>query len=311
MPLRATIAALVLFVTCSYARAGTTALGEALDTLYRIDFDSSTAQPIGPAGVFGGTPISSVEGLTYSPDGQLYAAADNIKALVKINPSTGAATYVGSMGLAGQGTGQFDALDLSMAFTCDGKLWAASANTNKFWRVDPATGATTFIGTLNSTITGLVTREGMLYGAGGRTTPNLYLVDTATAGTTNIGSYGAGVGWITAVSPGFDATGKLWAVLNNDPPGPGVDTLPLWSDLGQIASGGALTDLGNITGPAGLQKLGIIGLAIAPPACGTSGGADSDLLQPSPTLSAPFMLALLAFVGLIAGTTLRQRRPNL
>lgn len=308
MPLRAYIAALVLFVSCSVASAGTTALGEALDTLYRIDVDAHTAEPIGVAGVFGGTPISSIEGLTYSSDGTLYAASDNLKALLQINPTTGAATYIGSMGLAGEGTGQFDALDLSMAFTCDGKLYAASGSSGKFWSVDPGTGATTFIGNLGVSITGLVTHKGLLYGAGGRTTPNLYLVDPKTAHVTEIGSYGAATGWITVVSPGFDAAGKLWAVLDNDPPGPGVETLPIWNDLGQIGSGGALTNLGNITGPVGLQKLGIIGLAFGAPVC--SAAVDPSLTKPTPTISPSFKIALIVLVILLAGVSLRRRRPN-
>jgi hypothetical protein len=308
MPLRAYIAALVLFVSCSVASAGTMALGEALDTLYRIDLESRTAELIGAAGVFAGTPISSIEGLTYSPDGELFAASDNLKALVKINSTTGAATYIGSMGLAGQGTGQFDALDLSMAFTCDGKLWAASGSSGKFWSVDPGSGAATYVGNLGVSITGLVTHKGLLYGAGGRTTPNLYLVDPKTAHVTEIGNYGAGIGWITVVSPGFDSAGNLWAVLDNDPPGPGVETLPLWNDLGQITSGGALTNLGNITGPVGLQKLGIIGLAFGTPVC--SAVVDPALMTPTPTVSPSFKIALIVLVILLTALSLRRRRFN-
>lgn len=308
MPLRAYLAALVLVASCSVASAGPTALGEAFDTLYRIDLDSHTAEPIGAAGTSGGLPISSLEGLTYGPDGKLYAASDNLKALFQINPASGSATYIGSLGLAGQGTGQFDALDMSMSFTCDGKLWLASGATGKFWQVNPGNGATTYVGNLGVSITGLTSRNGILYGAGSRTTPFLYAVNPANAKVTLIGSYGSS-DWITVVSPGFDSTGKLWAVLNNIPPGPGVDTLPLWSDLASITSGGALTDLGNITGPASLQKQGITGLAFGAPVCQGSGGTASNL-TPTPAISAPFKAALIVMTVLLAGTTLRRRRRN-
>ncbi|HEX6832841.1 MAG TPA: hypothetical protein VF132_04850 [Rudaea sp.] len=309
MPMRALIAALVLVVSCSSASAGQTALGEGFDTLYRIDLDSRTAQAIGPSGVFGGNPIA-VEGLAFAPDGKLYAVSDNLKLFLQINPQTGAATVIGSLGLAGQGTGQFDSLDMSMAFTCDGKAWIASAGTGKFWQVDPNSGATTYVGNLGVSITGLTARNGTLYGAGGRTSPSLYAINTANAQASVIGSFGIGSQWITFVSPGFDSSGKMWAVLDNVPPGPGVDTLPLWSDLATLGGNGTLTNLGNITGPAGLQKQGLKGLAFGPPACQSGNAGNPGLYTPTPALSSPFKVVLAILLALLAGTTLRRRRPK-
>src|SRR5664279_193053 len=146
---------LALFASC--AEGQTIAYAEAFDTLYSVDLPSHTATEIGSAGSYAGQILVNLSGLSYSPDGTLYAVAGGINSLVRIDPSTGSATVVGSFGLSGQGDPlRNDALDLSMTFGCDGTLWLASAYSGKLWTVDPGTGATTLVGSTGHAITGIV-----------------------------------------------------------------------------------------------------------------------------------------------------------
>ena len=99
MPLRAVIATLLLCALGVSARAGTLAYGEAFDTLYAFDLTTRTAAPIGVAGSYGGTALSNIEGLTFSPQGQLYAVSDTqLKVLMTIDRNSGAASVIGPLG---------------------------------------------------------------------------------------------------------------------------------------------------------------------------------------------------------------------
>src|SRR5215475_4781924 len=150
----------------SGANAQATAYAEAFDTLYSVNLTSHTATPIGPAGSYAGQLIGNLSGLSYSSNGSLYAVAGGLNDLVQINPTSGAATVLGAFGLSGQGDPQRnDALDLSMTFGCDGTLWLASAYANKLWTVNPSNGATTPVGNLGHTITGIVAHGNILFGA--------------------------------------------------------------------------------------------------------------------------------------------------
>ncbi len=308
MPLRAHIAALVLAVSSGPALA-TDLVGysEAFDTLYRIDLSAHTAQEVGPAGYLSGRRIANIEGLTYSPGGQLYAVSDTLKALLQINPETGVATVVGPLDLAGQSITQ--QLDLGLAFSCDGNLWLSAGN-GKFWQVNPATGTTTPVGDLGVKITGLAWSGNQLFGTGSQGNNNLYVIDTATANTTLVGAYGDQASYVTTASPGFDASGQLRAILAYVPPQPGSTSVPEWSDLALLdTSSGALTNTGNITGDAHLQidfLGGLKGLAIAPSSCLANRPGD----DPAPALSWIGMAAMMTLLALIAGTRLGGRRPN-
>src|SRR3954470_4770761 len=101
MPLRALFAALVLAVA-NHAASAADIVGysEAFDTLYRVDLTTRTAQEIGRATPLGATRYSTIDGLTFSPDGKLYAVADGqIKTLLQINAGTGLAAPVGVLNL--------------------------------------------------------------------------------------------------------------------------------------------------------------------------------------------------------------------
>jgi Repeat of unknown function (DUF6923) len=297
----------MLVLSASGVRAETTAYGEAFDSLYRINLASHTASLIGPAGSYGGQVIANISGLSYSPDGELYAVAGGANALIRIDSSDGGATVVGSFGLNGQGDPQRnDALDLAMTFACDGTLYLVSAYAGKLWTVNPSTGATTLVGATGATITGLVAAGDTLLGAGGRGDDRLYRLNTRTGAATAIGSYGSGVTtWVNSVSMSFDDSGRLWAVLNYVPPAPGSTSVPEWSDLARIDPfTGHVTNLGPITGPASLEQVGMKGFAVGPPPCGAGLGAPVA----APVGSPGWLAGLAALLVAAAGWT-KHRRP--
>lgn len=305
-PLVCLAAAGMLVVSASNAFADTVAYGEAFDTLYRIDLADHTATEVGAAGRYGGQLIGNVSGLSETKNGDLYAAAGGLNALARISPDTGAADIVGSFGLTGQGDPtRYDALDLGMTVSCDGTFWLVSAYAGKLWTVDPATGATTLVGSTGHMITGLVARGSLLFGAGGQGDNNFYRIDTATGAATRIGSYGAAApGWINSVSMSFDENGTLWAALNYIPPAPGSTSVPDWSDLAKInPATGELTIVGPITGPDSLRQIGMRGFTAGPPLC-TSGALSAT----SAPVDSPAWLALLALaLAMTAGFAVRRR----
>ena len=320
MPLRAVIASLLLAVLNTSAKAQT-AYAEAFDTLYAFDLSTRNAAPVGLAGNLGGTPISNVEGLTFNPNGKLYAVSDTLlKVLMTVDRGTGAASVVGPLGgaagLGETGQGSFNVLDLGLSFTCDGNLWLSSGATGSFWRVDPATGNTTRIGNLGVTITGLSARGNQLFGAGAQGDPNLYLIDTSTGQATPIGGYGGGIDPITTASLGFDPTGQLWSVIDDVPPLPPQSTQPQWSSLAKISPGGAMSIVGDIATPSGIKYpnnatqlpyVGLKGLAITSP-CSVAAPAPPP--DPAPASSALTLVMLTVLVALLAGTSRRLPRQT-
>lgn len=298
------VAAGMLALSASAAGAGEVAYGQAYDTLYSIDIASHTATEIGTAGTYGGVPIANLSGLSFSPDGVLYAIAGGFGALARIDPATGAATPVGSLGLSGQGDPQRnDALDLSMTFDCEGTPWLVSAVANKLWTVNPSNGATTLVGATGHLITGLVAHGNVMYGAGGRGDNTFYRIDTRTGAATAVGSFGDDR-WINSVSMSYDDAGVLWAAINYVPPAPGADQIADWSDLARIDEAtGKITFIGPTTGPASLDHIGMKGFAIGPPRC-TLGSVPAAA---APVGTPPWLLALAGLLVAAAGAALRRR----
>ncbi|MBS0556524.1 MAG: hypothetical protein JSR27_03815 [Proteobacteria bacterium] len=313
MPLRALLAALVLGVFASQARAADlVGYGEAFNVLYSVDLTTNTAVQIGGAGTLNNQQIANIEGLTFSPGGVLYAVSDAgaTKTLLTIDKNTGLATAVGTLKLGGA----VSQLDLGLAFTCDGKLWM-SASTGQFWSVDPATANATLVGNLGVKITGLAARGALIFGTGSQGNNNLYSIDPTKPAATLIGSYQS-PDYVTTVSPGFDSTGQLWAILDYVPPQPGNTTVAAWSDLAKLAvSSGALTNLGSITPPRpidsksptynNLYQIGLKGLAIPSAVCAAAATTAS-----TPALSWRGIAALIALMLLFGGTWLARRHPN-
>jgi MYXO-CTERM domain-containing protein len=301
MRMRACLIAAVLFVAPFSAWAQSVAYGVAYDELYRIDLNTRIATYVGTAGDYAGTPLAALTGLSYGPGNELYAVAGNRKSLVRIDRANGSASFVGDFGLAGQGQGQFNALDLSMTYGCDGSFWMASAITRDLWRVNAQTAALTLIGSTGRQITGLAMRNGVLYGTATGGDQGLYRINTQTAAATRVGSFSGEIPWI---DPSFDAAGTLWATFSYNPP-----FNREWSDLARIsATDGSATNLGPITGPDRLRYLSIKGLAVAPTSCvpeNPDGGPTEPAQLP---VDSRWALLLLGVLLLLAGRSRMTRR---
>jgi hypothetical protein len=312
MPLRALLAVLVLGVFGRPALAADVlGYGEAFNVLYSIDLTTNTAVQIGGGVTDTNQLVSNVEGLTFGPSGTLYAVSDAgaTKTLLTIDKDTGIAHVIGTLAL-----GTSNQLDLALAFTCDGKLWM-SASTGQFWSVDPATANVTLLGDLGVKITGLAAHGSLLYGTGSQGNNNLYSINPVKVTASLVGSYQS-ANYITTVSPGFDASGQLWAILDYVPPQQGNVSIADWSDLAQVSlQTGALSNLTQITPPApidtktltylNLYQIGLKGLAIPGGACAAAATTSS-----TPALSTRGIAALIALMLLLGGTQLRRRRPN-
>jgi hypothetical protein len=103
--------------------------------LYRLDFDGTFTE-IAPLAV-PGVADPELRGLTLSPlDGQLYSYEATTDVLFRIDPSNGAVTVIGPMGLDCHGSG-------GLAFSPDGSELLLCCDSGIVRRVDPATGQTT------------------------------------------------------------------------------------------------------------------------------------------------------------------------
>ncbi|WP_395679697.1 hypothetical protein [Dokdonella sp.] len=281
------IAAGMFAVAAIPAGAATVSYGEAFDTLYRIDLETRTASPIGSAGFLGSQRIGNISGLTLLGDGSAYAVSGSLKALLRINLSSGSSQVIGNLGLSDQGSGQFDALDLGMTSDCDDVLWLVSGTLQQLWRVDPASGTPTLVGSTGHSISGLVADGDALYGTGGDGDHTLYRVNKSDASATAIGSFGTEApAALNSVSMSFAEDGTLWAVLNYVPPASGSVT-PDWSDLAVIdPETGRMTLKGPITGPEALRQVGMKGFATSTRQC--------------PAGSAPVAAPVVSIWGLLA-----------
>jgi hypothetical protein len=309
--LRAFIAALVFAVACGQVRAAdVVGYSEAYDTLYRVNLTTQSAQEIGRATPLSAARYSIIDGLTYSPDGRLFAVADarGTKSLLQISASTGLATIVGSINL-----GSSVEEDVGLAFTADGKLWLSTRG-GDFFQINPTNGTATLVGNLGVTVTGMTSRGNALYAAGSQGNNNLYQIDPATAHATLIGEYGTSINYVTAASPAFDASGQLWIILDYVPPPSDANpTAAKWSDLSRnsVAGNGTLLNLGPITAPANsisagdLEFIGLRGFAIVPPSGGTA-----VTTEPTPALGTPALACLILLFAVFAGTRLGRHRPN-
>ncbi len=309
MTLRAFIAA-SFFAVAGLCRAQGTAFttgdGYSADgspVVYQINLAARTVTPIGASGSINNGAILLLNGLTFRSDGNLYAVAGVYglpPALVTLSRTLGKASLVSQIG----GVPSTSAAGLSLAFSCDDRLWMASSDSGNFWELNPSTGQTRQVGTLGAKITGLAARGNVLYGVGGNGNANLYTIATDTGKATLIGAYGASASVPNPVDAAFDAGGALWGLIRNA--NDSGSSLPSQSNvLAQIDPiAGAMSVVGNIANPpSSLPFPRLRGMAIAPPSsCG-------DPPPPSnPTAGAPLLspwgigvlvLSLLATVSFV------------
>src|SRR3954452_1753568 len=143
------------------------------------------------------------------------AADDSLPAsnLYTINPATGAATSIGSIGKPITGLA-VDAADGGKLYGVTGGVYL-SGKERKLLRINPATGASTVVGSLgaNEIEDIAFTALGQLYGWN-ETGDDLYSINKATGALTKVGesnltlSYGGGIA--------FDRNGWLWAARDGD-----------------------------------------------------------------------------------------------
>lgn len=184
--------------------------------LLKVDLATGSSQVIGRMGFF------DVEGLAMAADGTLYGVSDQSpKTLFTIDTSFGRGTAVGSgnnnLGVAGEGVGSFDSLDLGLAFTCDGRLWMSSDTTGKLWEVNRNTGAARLVGNMGAKISGLAGTADALYGVGIESDRGLFKINVDTAQATRVGQVPNLAPYVDA-GMDVDSAGNLWAVLDYDPP---------------------------------------------------------------------------------------------
>lgn len=303
MALRAFIAASFLVVAGLCRAQGTAFSGGELasdgqgQALYRVNLGSLTATRLGYVKAPSNVPVTSLGGLTFGLDGQLYALGALNGApqttLLTLSQSVASATVVSQVnGVPSQASS-----GLSLSFGCDGRLWMASADSNNFWELTPGTGATRPVGNLGVKVTALTTRGNVLYGIGGSGNANLYSIDTNTGHATLIGPYNTSAA--NPVDAGFDASGTLWGLIrnfnNNDLP-------TQLNALVQISpTSGGMSAVGSIANPgqSGLTfPVPLSGLAVAPPVCSVT---PPPVAVGAPTLSpigvGIFLLSLIATVG--------------
>ena len=274
--------------------------------LYRIDLATGQSTLAGPLGYV------DVEGAALAPDGHLYAVADlglagcegaacgTSDLLLRVDQGTGAATVVGPMGLAGQGTLPGGNLDYGLAATCSGQLWLSADTTGQLWEVDRSTGATRLVGNTGVALSGLAAWGDLLFGVSVAPDPGLYRIDTATAVATRIGALGLPLPFYDA-GLDFDAAGQLWATIDYFTP-PGGELPPAQrNDVARVdlASGAAVL-VAQVTGAgSGIETVQMEGLAIA-------GGAGCGVRPPS-AVPVGRLVALVMGAALLLAGLLRLR----
>jgi len=278
------------------------AYGSGLRDLYRIDLDAGASTRMGAYTQAPVVPpeVVDVEGLAFSPDGQLFGVADGLNALYRINPTTGRATRVGP--LAGLPSGQ-SGFDFGLTFTADGRLWLSSDATKQLWEVNPATGEVRLVGNLGVRISGLAARGNEVFGIGVTDTvtspgdQGLWRIDVETATATLIGRFDDPFPVVDA-GLDFDAQGRLWAVLDFNPrPTKNFRT----GELVRLdPNTGAILERRVLSGLVGDD---IEGLAITPPNLVPTG---TPAAFPVPTLGWGGLLMLGLLAGIAGGWAVRR-----
>lgn len=267
------------------------------DSLHLVELGTGQSAKVGEVRPGdGAAPFADVEGLAMSRDGVLYGIDDASKTLLRLELQNGRGLAIdgreGNTGLPR--TSNFD---FGLTFACDGALYASSDSRRSLYRIDPATGLATLVGSegsLGAQITGLAARYDGVYGIGSSGDHNLYRIDTATGQATLVGALGAGLQF-TDGGLDFDAAGQLWGV----------------ADMTGLSINGEPSVLFRIDPATGAAErvattlAGVESLAIAAPVCTAPQGEP----QPPaiPTLDRAGLLLLGLLLSLLGLAALRTR----
>jgi hypothetical protein len=228
---------LLMSVSAQAAPIAFSVRAEGDDQLYAVDLGAGTVSAIGPSG------FADIEGLTIHPaTGQLYGWDDSTDQLVLINPGTGAGTAVGPSGIA--------PVDVGLTFDQAGNLWLADeggASNGSLYSVNPLTGAAALVGSLGRDITGLASRNGVIFGVDPDVN-SLVTINTATGAATLVGGVGLGFN-IDDTGIDFDEAGTLWGI----------------GDTGIIFTINTTTGAGTLVHAASVTRDGFEDLAVAVP----------------------------------------------
>lgn len=250
-------------------------------SLYAIDLSTGEATAVNDPG----DDIECADGLTFSPDGTLYAYTNppahgfSAATLITIDPATGVQTPVGDLPPVITGSG-------GMTFDGAGNLWLYGATPGPgidpdcaptqfafcLWQVNPADGSSTFVGPAPSG-TGV-------YGLAGSCDQVLAITATFAFGPSNgseIDQVDTTTAALTEVVPlpdvviptglDYDAEGGLWALAGTRDQGIGAMEI----DLIDLATGDVMhtpISVGGSTFEGFLSGLGIVGATcpVPPPA---------------------------------------------
>lgn len=176
------------------------------DLLYEIDLATGQAFEIG------NSTFEDVEGLAYSPLGQLFGVDDASDSVIHFDIATGVAIPIGSgrgnLGLSG-------VQDYGLTFVCDGRMFIASDNEQTLYQTTLQSTEPTVVGSaggLGARITGLAAWGDEVYGIGSEGSEGIYRINTETGQASLV----LGLSGYTFNDGGlaFDEDGVLWALLD-------------------------------------------------------------------------------------------------
>lgn len=172
-----------------------------------IDLATAAVTQIGAA-----NPNIGLNEVALSPAGVLYTVGTTTDLLYTVDLTTGLLTPLPNpLGV--------DVSNPGMTFSADGRLWMV--NNTTLYRVDPATGVATAIGTGLDFMSGLAAGcDSGLYAVRTDQTPNVFLVRiTDLDGTPTFTDVGTGLGFaggdINSPKIAFAADGTLWGKMAN------------------------------------------------------------------------------------------------
>lgn len=145
---------------------------DVFDFLITIDLATGLGLGVGDLGV-----DVLDTGLTFDAAGNLYLADEGTQGFYSVDPTTGAATLIGSTGR-----------EITALGAVGSTVYGIDDENNQLVTIDPATGATTLVGDLGVDVgdTGLDAFGGLLYAV--EDDGRIFTIDPATGAATEVGS---------------------------------------------------------------------------------------------------------------------------